>query len=285
MPFSRLCLLPGFLALALAWPGHVRAQEETPDTEKSEKPLGEFAGVGVVPKLSISRKTVPNFLVDETLAAVHASKGSESETATLEGVFTIGANSSRYAVFWDPLTCRLLGVLDLEPDPVEAPTDEADGSETASAETEIDKGERAEGSEKDVPLDSEPESPPSPFFLLAGGRPPLGGTAGGSGEASFFGVRLIDGKPEFLYEQGSLLIEERLWLENGGETLQQQFTLRDMNSSLVLEIPEAWRQRVTSDRGEWDEGRLTVDKEEAGEVRLTYRLGNEVPTPEGEKSE
>ncbi len=236
---------------------------------QDEKPSGVAGSslnseedAGVVPKLKIARKDLSAFLSDETILAAH--RVGEEKEVRFEGVFTVGADVSRFAFVWDPVTCRLLGVLDLDPPKVEpAPksasekdSDDVDGSDT-------------EKSSDDAPSETPPTSP---FFLAASGPALLSSTAGGSGESSFFGVRLVEGKPEFLYEQGSLLIEERLWLENGGETLQQHFALRDMDSSLVIKVPEGWRERITADRGEWKELTLTVPKEEAGELQLTYRL-------------
>jgi hypothetical protein len=244
-------------------------QDEETTSPSADSTPASVEGVGIVPKLKIARKEFVSFLSDEALNAAHGGS-EEGEEVRLEGVFTVGADSSRYAFFWDPVTCRLLGALDLESPKVE-PKPEEGSDETPDEAEEADKEDSDEESESE----SAKNSPPSPFFLIASGPSLLSSTAGGSGDSSFFGLRLVEGKPEFLYQQGSLLIEERLWLENGGDSLQQHFAFREMDTPLVVKVPEEWRERVTADRGEWKDLTLTVPREEANELRLTYRLKDE----------
>lgn len=283
-------LPPHFLCCSIAILSVLGAPGLGQDAESTEPPVasssGTLEGVGVVPKLRVSRKSLPCFLTDEEILAAH-SRGGREDPVLLEGVFSIGADASRFAFFWDPVTCRLLGALDLDPPEMESDAEEpADdiGKNQATAESDEKSDEKSDEAVDDER--SPRSSPTSPFFLTASGPALFASTAGGSGDRSFFGVRMVEGKPEFLYQQGSLLIEERLWLEHGGDILQQHFALRDMDVPLVVKIPEDWRERVTADRGTWKDHTLTVPKEEASELRLTYRLGDEISEEEpGEKEE
>lgn len=253
------------------------AQDSNPESASDELPTdsGDYAGVGHVPKLEISRQRVPHFVEDEAVLADRP--GTIGEAETINGVFVIGADSSHHALFWDPGTCRLLGVIDLEAVDPEDGSTSGESGETKESSDESEKSETAGGAESEEPVRRDGAGTP-PFLLVAAGPPPLSETAGASGTGSYFGMRVVEGRPEFLYTQGSLLVEERLWFENGGDTLQQHFTFREIDSDLHLRFPEAWRERIESDRGEWDDELLEVGLGEAGELRLTYRLRE--PEPE-----
>lgn len=262
------------IVLGFGWISALPGQEEedgSADSDPSSQSTGEYAGVGVIPKLHVTRKSFPNFLTDEVVLSPHLRDGEAPEI--LPDVFAVGAPASRFAIVWDPVTCRLIGILDLE-----APrTDSAEESSGASSDAE-EAPDAEEGKSETEETGDEPEiEQPSPFLLVASGPAPLAETAGGAGEASYFGMRLVQGRPEFLYTVGNLVVEERLWLENGGDTLRQRFRLRDFDSQLSLRLPESWRERVESDRGEWDDNRLLVPDDESRELLLTYRLHKEEP--------
>lgn len=208
-------------------------------------------------KLDIARRDLKNFLTDAE--ALTPYRKVEGIAESLQEIFVIGSNAVPRALFWDPLACRLLGVLDLEappaPAPVEAPVQEGD-EKTDEAESET----------------APPPAAPSPYLLMAEGGHPLGGSGGASGAPRYFGFRLVGGMPEFLYTFGSLAVEERLWLEDGGKVMKQRFSVREAPRGLQLTLPESWQSRVEATVGTWKKNVLTVPKESSTEVILTYRL-------------
>jgi len=194
--------------------------------------------------LSVARQYLKNFLTDETALAPF--KMEDGTVRDLESVFTIGTVEGPYAVFWDPISCRLLGALDLK-----APAKKAATEESTADDAETDT---------------------SPYAMLAAGAVPFAGSIGAYGEPEYFGFRMVNGKPAFLYTQGSLVVEERLWLDNGGDELKQMFTIRDPKSNVSISLPEDWKARAESSVGEWKENVLSVPKEEAAEFIITYQL-------------
>ncbi len=218
-------------------------------------------------KLDIARRDLKNFLTDPE--ALTAYRGPDGLTDSLPEVFVIGSNAVPRAVFWDPLACRLLGVLDLE-----APVPPATAPVVAPASNDVEQ--------ENAPVESEtPEAPapPSPYLLLAAGPAPLTGSGGAGGAPRYFGFRLVGGMPEFLYTFGLLTVEERLWLEEEGTVLKQRFSVRDARRGIQLTLPEEWRRRATASVGTWKKNVLSVPNESTGEVILTYRLTEVAPEP------
>jgi|APTNR8051073442_1049403.scaffolds.fasta_scaffold12229_2 uncharacterized protein YfiM (DUF2279 family) len=251
----RPALLPGLLVMAVAcYVGEAKAQV----TPASSAPAA--AGASVPLRLDLSRRDLKNFLTDkDALAPYQRADGSVAE---LHDVFALGSVNARWAVFWDARSCRLLGILDLEAPP-EAPAP-APVIPAANAKEKEEDQDDAESDEK-------PE-PPSPYLFKATGPFPLGKTTGVSGAPRYFGFRLVKDVPEFLYTCGSLAIEERLWLDEGGNSLRQRFSAKDAAKGLQISVPETWKGRVTASAGTWKGAVLTVPKESAAEVILTYPL-------------
>lgn len=248
---SKLAASPGliFLAGALTWlhPG-VYGQEPSPST-------AEVVSSSIPLKLDISRRSLKNFLTDdEALAAYSSSDGTIKE---LTGVFMIGSESAPFALFWDSLSCRLLGVLD-----VNSPAG-TETSTTASAATGEDTV----------------NTPPSPYLLKASGAATFSGPSGSPAIPAYFGFRLVDGKPEFLYNSGLLEVEERIWLEDGGMSLKQRFSVRNASRGFRILLPPDWKERVAVSAGTWKNETLTVPADAAEELILTYRLGDPEPEP------
>lgn len=208
--------------------------------------------------LDLSRRDLKNFLTDkEALAPYQLAEG---KVADLHDVFALGSVNARWAVFWDARSCRLLGILDLEAPP-EVPAPAIPAANTKEKENDQDDAESTETPE-----------PPSPYLFKATGPFPLGKTTGASGAPRYFGFRLVKDVPEFLYTCGSLAIEERLWLDEGGNSLRQRFSAKDAAKGLQISVPDAWKGRVTASAGTWKGAVLTVPKESAAEVILTYPL-------------
>lgn len=215
-------------------------------------------------KLEIARRDLRNFLLDEEALAPYRS--GEGLAESLSDVFVIGSHGVPRAIFWDPLACRLLGVLDLD-----APVPPAETPKVAEETDQADPDEDAP--EQETP----PAAPPSPYLMLAAGPAPLSGSVGSRGTPRYFGFRLVAGMPEFLYTVGALTIEERLWLEDEGRVLKQRFSVREAPQGIRLTFPEAWKPRLSAAVGTWKENVLTVSPEESGEVILTYQLTDAAP--------
>lgn len=239
-PFLHIAAV--VLLLQLGAPGFTQEEpsksQEPPNAGETDSGTGS-PGIGPTLELSISRRSLKNFLTDDIALEPYLD---QNETPhDFESIFVVGSIQARHALFWDPVACRLLGALDLKAGKGENPADESGGT-------------------------------PSPYTLVATGPPPLSVTAGASGMPEYFGFRMVDGTPEFLYTFGSLVVEERIWLENRGEVLKQRFSFRDPIESISILFPDSWKERVEASVGTWKENVLLVPKEDAGEILLTYRL-------------
>lgn len=205
-------------------------------------------------RLDLSRRDLKNFLTDkDALAPYQNAKGTASE---LRDVFALGAVDSRFAALWDPLACRLVGVLDLKAPP----------------ETGAPPPPSANGQEKDGKAPQEATLPATPYLYKASGPFPLAKTPGASAPPRYFGFRLVNGAPEFLYTCGGVSIEERLWLEDGGKILKQRFSAKQASRGLQIAIPEDWKGRVTASAGTWRGIILAVPAESSGDVVLSHAL-------------
>lgn len=254
LPLSLLC----FGALFLVTVPSVLAQEGVGDAESAaaEEPSPEpTLPPGTSVKLDISRRFLKNFLTDET--ALLPYKKADGSIRDLQSVFMIGSVQANHAIFWDSASCRLLGILDVK----QASSD----SRKTFAETDGDEESNAA----------------SPYLFKASGSHPLSNSARSSDSPVYFGFRLIEGKPEFLYTLGGLVIAERIWLDDGGRKLQQRFSLREPGASLRITIPEDWRSHVTSDSGTWENNVLSVEKEASvAGMTLTHELIKLEPEPD-----
>lgn len=208
--------------------------QAAPAQESASAPAASAsAGTSIPVKLLISRRTLKNFLTDPEALALYPRPG--GPPTELPGVFAIGSAEAGRAILWDPATCRLLGVL-LLPQAGAAPG-------------------------------GEPQ-----YALRASGPLPLAKTAGAGGAPVYFGMRLVNGAPEFLYKLGSLSIEERIWLEDGGDVLKQRFSVSPAPRGIQLSVASEWKERLSASAGTWKDRVLTVPRESAGELILTYRL-------------
>lgn len=214
-------------------------------------------------KLDIARRDLKNFLTDDE--ALTPYRKVEGISESLQEIFVIGSNAVPRALFWDPLACRLIGVLDLE-----APT--------APAPVEVPVQARGETAD-DTATEPAPPPTPSPYLFMAGGAHPLTGSGGASGVPRYFGFRLVGGMPEFLYTFGALAVEERIWLEDDGAIMKQRFSVREASRGLQLTLPESWLGRVETAVGTWKKNVLSVPEETSAEVILTYRLTALLPEP------
>lgn len=193
--------------------------------------------------LDISRCSLENFLEDESALEVY--RHPDETINDLEDAFTIAAINGHYTLIWDATACRLVGVVDfklLQPDGEAFPQSSANKLN-------------------------------SPYHLLAEGFHPLAGSFGAFGKPVYFGFRIVEGVPEFLYNHGALSVEERLWLEGDGYIMKQRFTVKDAENAILLHFPKSWKAMITeTSAGTWNGQTLSVPVEKASEVTLTYNL-------------
>lgn len=259
-------LIPHYLAAQEGVAGGSLIIQDSPPSAPESVPEPDSSAPVIAPmKLDIARRDLKNFLVDEE--ALTPYRRGDGLAESLADVFVIGSNGVSHAVFWDPLACRLLGVLDLDaPVPPAAPP----------AETNPARDKKREKDDAESEEDTSP-APSSPYIMLATGPPPLSGSVGSRGAPQYFGFRLVAGMPEFLYTLGALSVEERLWFENEGRELKQRFSVRETSQGLRLAFPDEWKRRLSASVGTWQEDVLSVSKEESGEVILTYQLTEVAP--------
>jgi hypothetical protein len=244
------------LSLALASTGLAQTPAGAPSPSAGTAALPAAAPV----RLDLSRRDLKNFLSDKD--ALSPYQQGDAAISELRDVFTLGSVEARYAVFWDPLACRLVGILDLEAPPEPAP---AVTEATPPGDAKPEASKESGGSSGNAPA-------PSPYLFKAEGPFPLVKTAGASGVPRFFGFRLVKDVPEFLYTCGGLSIEERLWLDQGGQVLKQRFSVKQGTRGLQIAVPEAWKGRIEASAGTWKGAVLSVPQEASGEVILTYPL-------------
>lgn len=238
----RFSLIIAALSSLLLTPA-VRAQESLSAESAPAEKTEPALPVGLPVKLDISRQFLKNFLSDE--AALEPYRTGDDTMRDFDGAFTIGSPAARFVPIWDPFACRLVGILDLQSPPVSG------------------------------------DSAAAPYLLLAEGRGPTFSINGANGSPVYFGFRLEQGRPEFLYTHGAHAISEKIWLEDEGAVMKQHFALRKPVKTLTLSFPESWIPRITASDGEWQGGSLTVTGDAVAEVTLLYRLD----TPESAEKE
>ncbi|MEM7699892.1 MAG: hypothetical protein AAF236_15965 [Verrucomicrobiota bacterium] len=231
-------ILLAFLGLAVSLAAQDAPVEPT-DREQDDPTVDMLSGPPI--RLDVSRRTLRNFLTDQTaLIPFLSDSGAPQE---LRDVFIVGSNEAGYAFFWDPTSCRLIGVLDLE------------------LAMKASRGEATEETEQAM------------YVMQASGAFPFSAMAGASwGRPGYFGFRMVNGKPEFLYTHGTLAVEERLWLDEGGRVLKQRFSLGQTIEPVRVLFPELWRDRIESADGTWSDNILTVPPQEDTTFVVTYRL-------------
>lgn len=239
----------GTLVFSVSLPG----QEISPSAAAVSPPV-------LIPvKLDISRKNLKNFLTDEE--ALSPYRSSDGKIRELKGVFMIGSEDASFAVFWDSLSCRMLGVIDISRPEESGPT-----PDLSAGAANTDHGKKQ-------------PTLPSPYVLKASGPAQFSGPTGKPESPVYFGFRLVEGKPEFLYTSGSLAVEERIWLVSDGTILKQRFSVREAGNGFRLVLPPEWKERMDVSSGTWKDNTLTVPADSATEVILTYRLSDPEPQP------
>jgi len=206
--------------------------------------------------LNISRRTLANFITDKVALAPYLT--SAKSPRPFRSTFVIDSPKSDFAVIWDHQSCRIVGVVNLKPVPVVEDKEADDDDEKKDA----DKKDKKE------------QKPPSPYVIIASGTPPLAASVSSSVLPKYFGFRVVENRPQFLYSLGKLAIEESLWLDSSGKKLLQRFRIsnREEDDSMILSFPEDWKNRIEAKTGKWKDSVLTIGKEDSSEFLLTYRL-------------
>ncbi len=157
----------------------------------------------------------------------------ERRSPVLPSVFVLSSPETGQQICWDPGSCRLLAVRS-GPNP---------------REVNRFRDLRAEGAH------------------------PLSVSMGALGRPIFFGFRVEDGIPRFLYTFGQLSVEERIDLSADGQFLFQHFIIKANPSSGAVRVPESWQSFASADKGKWGANVLSLTREEFAEgFTITYRL-------------
>ncbi len=162
----------------------------------------------------------------------------------LRSSFVLESAESPFAVIWDKKACRVIGVVNLRP------------AAEAKAESEKDSGSPEEDA----------------YVLKAAGPSVFSANSGSSVFPKYFGVRIEGATPVFLFSHGHLAVEEQLWLEEAGTILKQRFRISNQTGNVKLTFPESYRKRITANKGSWTGNVLSVSKEDAADLVLSYQL-------------
>ena len=267
---GRLLVISLIALTTVSGTSFVSAQEdEKTKSEKSEKTesTGDKTDKTKPPvtsklplNLNISRRTLANFITDRVALAPYLT--SAKSPRPFRSTFVIDSPKSDFAVIWDHQSCRIVGVVNLKPVPV-------------VEEKKADDDEEKKDSDKE---DKKEQKPPSPYVIIASGPQPLAASVSSSVLPKYFGFRVVENRPQFLYSLGKLAIEESLWLDSSGKKLLQRFRIsnREEDDSMILSFPEDWKNRIEAKTGKWKDSVLTIGKEDSSEFLLTYRLTEKI---------
>ena len=114
--------------------------------------------------------------------------------------------------------------------------------------------------------------PAGEIAYLAAGPGPFSAAVGAYGKPKYFGFKLIEGVPEFYYSVGRVAVRERFSFSDDAETLMQHFAIDNSAGDVVMTIPEAWKDRVSTEKGTLKNRILTVSKNDAADFTLNYSL-------------
>lgn len=95
----------------------------------------------------------------------------------------------------------------------------------------------------------------------------------GDAEVEFRGYGLKKGLPVLRYRTGGKMVTETFAALEGGEGFTRTFTMTEASEKpLVLEFPTDQEVSITSDKGEWDGGKLTLDPANTTEFTIKFSL-------------
>jgi hypothetical protein len=109
--------------------------------------------------------------------------------------------------------------------------------------------------------------------LIAEGPHPISLCLGAIGRPRYFGFRLVEGTPEFLYTYGQLSVEERFAISDDGRSVLQTFKITSNAMDGAFGLSPAWREVATADTGKWNNNVLLLSREELKKgFTITYHL-------------
>ncbi len=124
------------------------------------------------------------------------------------------------------------------------------------------------------------EAEPRDLQYVAEGAAPFAATLGAWGPPEFFGYRMVEGGPEFLYYFGRLGVEERIRPKPGGGGFVQQWKITQAEFGLQVTVPERWKDRVKASTGSWSGPVVTVPQSDSIEMSLNWTWPAQPDLPE-----
>lgn len=116
--------------------------------------------------------------------------------------------------------------------------------------------------------------------FVAEGPSPFATTLGAWGPPNYFGYRMVEGHPEFLYFFGRLGIEEKVLPAPDGDGFLQEWSVSQAEFGLQISVPERWKDSVKSDTGSWSGTVLSLPTAETVRSKLTWKFPSEPLLPE-----
>lgn len=121
---------------------------------------------------------------------------------------------------------------------------------------------------------------PAGLVRVAEGPGPFAATIGAFGSPNYFGYRLINGEPEFLYHHGRLAVTERIEPAPDGRSVTHHWSVHQADFDLMLAVPERWKDRVKSTAGKWSDGFFSIPKSKAAAFSVTWSIAQPPKLPE-----
>ena len=110
----------------------------------------------------------------------------------------------------------------------------------------------------------------SDLKFVAEGPAPFAATIGAWGVPDYFGYRLVDGAPEFLYYVGSLGVTEKIRPTPDGRGWTQDWEIHQADYGLQVTIPERWVSKVKASAGDWIGPVLKLPESKVAKLTLTW---------------
>lgn len=88
----------------------------------------------------------------------------------------------------------------------------------------------------------------------------------------FKGYRLQDDLPEFIYRLGDIVITERVVAVEQQKSFQRVFSLQGITTPVTMDLTHQGKATLTSSKGQWSEGKLTLTAAEAKHFTLTVSI-------------
>lgn len=116
--------------------------------------------------------------------------------------------------------------------------------------------------------------------FVAEGPAPFAATLGAWGPPDYFGYRMVEGCPEFLYYYGSLGVAEQIRPGADGTGLEQRWEVSQAEFGLQMVVPEHWLPRVKASSGSWSGNVLKLPKASPIDISLTWNWKGDASLPE-----